>query len=203
VIVDLVGRQLSLLGVETPRFDAGFSGLRRLDLHSGAWVDYQPGWVRGHEPLFDAIAETADWHSGERVMYDRTVAVPRLTASFDPAVGPPLLCEIAAALTERYGAPLDRISMALYRDGSDSVAWHGDKELRDRPHALVAIVSLGEPRRFLMRPVGGGGSQQFTVGWGDLLVMGGTAQRTWEHCVPKVARAGPRMSVMFRHAPDR
>ena len=62
----------------------------------------------------------------------------------------------------------------------------------------MAIVSLGAPRRFLLRPAGGGTSRAFDLGWGDLLVMGGTCQRTWEHAVPKMASAKPRMSVQFR-----
>lgn len=37
-----------------------------------------------------------------------------------------------------------------------------------------------------------------TLGWGDLMIMGGTCQRTWEHAVPKVSRANPRMAIMFR-----
>lgn len=193
-------RQLSLLGVEPPRFDLAFTDLRRIELHSGAWIEYQPSWVSGHEPLFDAISDTAAWQTTSRVMYDRTVDVPRLLASYAPGAGPPIIGSMSAALSRRYGVQLDSVTMALYRDGNDSVAWHRDKVLRDKPYALMAIVSLGEPRRFMLRPVGGGASQTFQLGWGDLMVMGGTTQRTWEHSVPKARHAGPRMSLMFRPA---
>jgi len=46
--------------------------------------------------------------------------------------------------------------------------------------------------------VGGGASIPFHLGGGDLLVMGGTCQRTWRHGIPKVAQAGPRIALMFR-----
>jgi alkylated DNA repair dioxygenase AlkB len=195
----VVHLQLSLLGRDQPRFDPDLGGLARTELTAGAWVDYLPGWVRGHAQLFEELERTADWRSETRVMYERTVEVPRLTASYQPGRDHPVVAELSAALGARYRIGLERITMALYRDGRDSVAWHGDRNGRDLPRCIVGIVSLGEPRRFLMRPKGGGESLAFQVGWGDLLVMGGTAQRTWEHGVPKVKHAGPRLSIMFRH----
>jgi alkylated DNA repair dioxygenase AlkB len=102
------------------------------------------------------------------------------------------------ALSARYQETFVRVSFAYYRDGNDSVAWHGDTTARDLPEALVATVSLGQPRRFLLRPTEGGSSIAFPLGGGDLLVMGGTCQRTWRHAIPKVAEAGPRIAVMFR-----
>ena len=141
-------------------------------------------------------------------MYDREVAVPRLTASL-PECGPghPVIDAMAGALSQRYEARLDRVGMNLYRDGDDSVAWHGDRMLSDSyDDHLVCTVSVGQRRRFLMRPntrSGGRRSHAFWLGWGDLIVMGGSCQRTWEHCVPKVARAGPRIAIMFRCGADR
>jgi alkylated DNA repair dioxygenase AlkB len=88
--------------------------------------------------------------------------------------------------------------MAAYRDGRDSVAFHGDRLGIRRADAIVAIVALGFPRRFLLRRAGGGSSRQFNFGGGDLLVMGGTCQLTWEHAVPKAAYAELRISVQFR-----
>ena len=116
--------------------------------------------------------------------------------------GHPVLEQAAAALSRRYGLALARISLAFYRDGRDSVAWHGDRLGHLADDTVVAIVSLGEPRRFLLRPVTGGASRAFDLGWGDLLVMGGSCQRTWQHAVPKMAQAGPRMSVQFRPVVD-
>ncbi len=105
---------------------------------------------------------------------------------------------MASCLGHRYGVRLPSISANLYRDGNDSVAWHGDRIGRVRADAVVAIVSLGATRTLLLRPDGGGPSLSFPLHSGDLLVQGGTCQRTFEHCVPKRAHAGPRISVMFR-----
>src|SRR5262245_47760644 len=191
--------QPSLFGCGDPSFDPTLTGIRRLLLTRGAWVDHLPAWVRGHEALFDALWASTSWRTERRWMYERIVDVPRLFAML-PEDGPghPILADIGAALSAYYRRPLPEISLAAYRDGRDSVAFHGDRLGRVRADAVVAIVSLGEPRRFLLRPMGGGASHAFDLGWGDLLVMGGTCQRTWQHGVPKVACAGPRMSVQFR-----
>jgi alkylated DNA repair dioxygenase AlkB len=158
-----------------------------------------PGWVQGHASLFAALRDSTKWRHERRRMYERIVDVPRLTARLpDDGPGHPLLSRLATALSEHYAAHLFSTTMALYRDGRDSVAWHRDKELRDRPEALVAIVSLGEPRPFVLRPFGGGRSISYKPGWGDLLVMGGSCQHDFEHAVPKTCAAGPRISVMFR-----
>lgn len=195
-------RQLALFGGSgEPAFDAGFAGLRRVQLGDGAWVEEIKGWVSGHEALFDHLERTTRWRSERRVMYERKVDVPRLIASLPrDGAGHPVLEAMRAALADRYGEELVHLSMALYRDGKDSVAFHGDTTARDLPEALVATVSLGSPRRFQLRPTAGGESITFHLGHGDLFVMGGTCQRTWRHGIPKVAEAGPRISVMFRPA---
>lgn len=191
--------QLDLFRASAPRFDAAFSDGRRLDLDEGAWVEHHPGWIAGHDALFTALERATRWRSERRAMYDRVVDVPRLVAALpDDSDGHPLLEEMARALSRRYGEDFVRISLAFYRDGHDSVAWHGDTVARTLPQALVATVSLGTPRRFLMRPAAGGRSLSWSLGGGDLFVMGGSAQRTWRHSVPKVSDAGPRLAVMFR-----
>jgi alkylated DNA repair dioxygenase AlkB len=191
--------QLALLGRESPSFDARFKRLTRASLGKGAWVDYVPGWLSGHAEVFEALLSSTTWQSGEEKMYDRVVEVPRVFASV-PEHGPghPILAEAASALSERYGEPFARISLALYRTGKDSVAFHGDRVARTMNEALVATVSVGAPRRFLLRPYAGGSSIGYNLGWGDLIVMGGTCQRTWQHAIPKVAHADPRIAVMFR-----
>jgi alkylated DNA repair dioxygenase AlkB len=108
--------------------------------------------------------------------------------------------DMAKLLSAHYGVDFTSVGVNLYRDGRDSVAWHGDRVARDSPDdTCIAIVSLGGRRRFLLRPKGGGASVRFELDSGDLLVMGGSCQRTWQHSVPKVARAEARMSVTFRH----
>jgi alkylated DNA repair dioxygenase AlkB len=190
-------RQASLFGREPLAIDASFKGIERIDLGLGAWIDVARAWVAGHAELFRAL-EAVHWRSEERAMYERTVAVPRLIATAKDAPSLPILDEMRDALDRRYGEHFERLSFAFYRDGNDSVAWHGDYVARRLPTATVATISVGAPRRFLLRPTGGGPSRALSLGWGDLLVMGGTCQRTWQHAIQKVARAEPRIAIMFR-----
>jgi len=197
----LIGRQASLFA-EEPSFDPSLAGLARTDLGRGAWIDHVVEWVRGHEAVLETLWTTTRWEAHRRRMYERIVDVPRLVAGLpDDGPGHPLIAGLAEALTAHYGRSLHRVSLAAYRDGRDSVAFYGDKLGAARNDAIVAIVGLGARRRFLLRPAGGGRSLAFDLGGGDLLVMGGTCQRTWEHGVPKVAHAGLRISVQFRSAP--
>ena len=179
---------------------------RRTELGRGAWVDLLPGWMTGSDALFERLVRAAPWRAERRQMYDRVVRVPRLLCYYgvndrlpDPALAPAM-----DALSRRYGPelgePLRAAGLCLYRDGQDSVAWHGDRTGRGRSEdTMVAILSLGTPRALLLRPRGGGPALRHDLGHGDLLVMGGSCQRTWEHAVPKTTRAtGPRISVQFR-----
>jgi alkylated DNA repair dioxygenase AlkB len=191
--------QLGLFGHDAPAFDERFEKLARVELAGGAWYDHAAGWLTGHRTLFEALVGGMRWQSGSREMYEKIVEVPRLFASVpDDGPGHPLLDAMRDLLSTRYRELFVRTTMALYRDGRDSVAWHGDRVARTMPNALVATVSIGAPRKFLLRPKGGGRSIALQLGLGDLLVMGGTIQRTWQHAVPKVAHADPRIVVMFR-----
>lgn len=192
------GLQGSLFGGGEPAVGAPLPDCR-VDLDHGAWIVRVPGWISGEQTLLDELADRTTWHAGRRPMYDRIVDVPRLTTRrWDDH--PAVLDQMARALSRRYGVGLPSISANLYRDGRDSVAWHGDQIGRHRADAVVAILSLGATRKLLLRPEGGGPSTGFALHAGDLLVQGGTCQRTFQHCVPKQAEAGPRISVMFRQA---
>lgn len=203
----MLARQLGLFGNEEPDFDSSFGGVRRLTLEEGAWLEHQPGFLGGHAQLFEQLLTTTHFHTETRLMYDREVAVPRCHARL-PEDGPghPVIDRLQAALSERYREQFERVSVALYRDGRDSVAFHGDYVARKLPEALVASISLGAPRRFLLRKSGANRPSEngqrrsvaLSLGAGDLLVMGGTCQRTYQHAVPKVAHAEPRLVVMFR-----
>jgi len=211
------------------------TGVVRHQLARGAWVDLLPGWLPGGD-LLERLLEDVPWHAERRAMYDRVVDVPRLLCHY--AEGEPLphpaLEAVRDALNARYepelGEPLVSAGLCLYRDGADSVAWHGDTIGRGRTSdTVVAIVSLGSPREFLLRPRGGGavaraiagadlsapraaavpavqarsvsgaGTIRHTLHHGDLVVMGGSCQRTWEHAVPKTsASVGPRVSIQLR-----
>ena len=186
--------------------DSDFARLTRIQLDDESWVDHAPRWVSGADRLFEEVLTTRDWGQRSRRMYDRRVREPRLTAPWNVRSGeplePPILEEIRVVLGERYGRTFDSVGFNLYRDGDDSVAWHGDRIKKEIDDPIVALVSLGEPRRFLLRPKGGGRSRAFMLGRGDLLVTGGKSQRTWEHSVPKAARAGARISLAYRHGLD-
>ena len=179
---------------------------RRL-LDGGAWIELKSGWLTDADGLFDALLSTVPWRAERRHMYDRVVDVPRLVSFHDLSVEEaphPQLAQLRRRLNDSYagelGEPFTTVGLCLYRDGSDSVAWHGDTIGRSREEdTMVAIVSLGATRTFAMRPRGGGRSLRLPQGHGDLLVMGGSCQRTWEHTVPKTsAPTGPRVSIQFR-----
>jgi len=198
--------QPSLFGADQASFDSSFAELRRIELDERSWVDHASGWVSGSDALFDRILATRDWAQRTRRMYEGRVLEPRLTAPWSVLSGvglePPVLEEMRLCLSARYGVVFDSVGFNLYRDGRDSVAWHSDKIRKEIEEPIVVLVSLGEPRKLLLRRKGGGPSLPFQLGRGDLLVTGGKAQREWEHCVPKVARAGPRISLAFRHGMD-
>lgn len=183
-------------------------GLRRTELERGAWIDVLPGWLSGADALFERLAAEVPWRAEHRKMYDNVVAVPRLLAFYsagDP-LPHPVIAEARDALSAYYaaelGEPFTTAGLCHYRDGRDSVAWHGDRIGRGaREDTVVAILSVGAPRDLLLRPVGGGRTVRRPLGHGDLIVMGGSCQRTWEHCVPKSARVTePRISIQFRPA---
>ena len=181
-------------------------GMRRHRLTRGAWVDHLPGWVRNSDAILDVLLHEVGWRAERRTMYDSEVDVPRLLRWYGGGEPLPhdLLTRAREELSRHYaaelGEPFVTAGMCLYRDGRDSVAWHGDTTGRSsHSDTMVAIVSFGSPRPLMLRPRGGGQSLRFPLGHGDLVVMGGSCQRTWEHCVPKTARpVGPRVSVQFR-----
>ena len=182
--------------------------VQRHALSRGAWVDHLPSWITGSESVLEVLLGDIGWREDRRQMYDREVAVPRLLRWYggDETLPHPLLAEARAVLNRYYGPELGErfvsAGMCLYRDGRDSVAWHGDRIGRStREDTMVAILSLGETRKLMLRPDGGGAgrTRSFLLGHGDLVVMGGSCQRTWEHCVPKTERpCGPRISVQYR-----
>jgi alkylated DNA repair dioxygenase AlkB len=202
------------MAIQTSLFDAAPQislgslpdGVVRQELGRGAWVDLLPGWMSGADALFDTLLSEVDWVEERRQMYERVVLVPRLLRFYgeDEELPDPAITRARDALNEHYGAELGErfvtAGMCLYRDGRDSVAWHGDTIGRGKSaDTMVAILSLGSSRNFLLRPRGGGVTIKHQVGHGDLLVMGGSCQRTWEHAVPKTARpVGPRISIQFR-----
>ncbi len=179
----------------------------RSQLSHRAWLDVRPGWLSGSDVLFDALRDVVPWQAERRQMYDNVVDVPRLTRFYgaDEALPVALLDEARKRLNAHYreelGEDFTTAGLCLYRDGRDSVAWHGDRIGRGSTHdTMVAILSLGSARVLALRPRGGGSAAlRVALGHGDLVVMGGSCQRTWEHAIPKTAKSvGPRISVQFR-----
>ena len=177
----------------------GSSDFARIQLDAHAWVDHRPRWLPDHVELFDTLRGEIEWRTERRAMYDAVIDVPRLTATIpDDGPCPPALDRAHRALEDHYRRRFESVRLAWYRDGRDSVAMHGDRIGKRIANTVVAILSLGARRRFLLRPAAGGPSRRFDLGGGDLLVMGGVCQRTWRHGIPKVRAAGPRISIQFR-----
>lgn len=179
--------------------------ISRTPLSRGAWIDVRRSWLPSADEVFETLVEEVPWRAERRQMYERLVDVPRLVHTYmiGDELPHPVLTAARDALSAHYadelGEPFRTAGCCYYRDGRDSVAWHGDTIGRGRTHdTMVAIVSLGDPRKLALRPRGGGDSIAVEMGHGDLVVMGGACQRTWEHAVPKAAHAGPRLSVQFR-----
>jgi alkylated DNA repair dioxygenase AlkB len=189
-----------------PELRALAGRVRRTELSDGAWIDLLPGWLAGADALFERLRDVVPWRAERRQMYERVVDVPRLLCFYreqqplpDSALDA-MKAELDAYYRAELGEPFATAGLCFYRDGRDSVAWHGDRIGRGNTEdTMVAIVSVGDPRQLLLRPRTGGGSLSIPLGHGDLIVMGGSCQRTWEHAIPKTAKpVGPRISIQFR-----
>jgi alkylated DNA repair dioxygenase AlkB len=193
---------------ETPAPGLGsLAATERHPLTRGAWVDVCRDFVSGADEVLERLVADVPWRAERRQMYDRVVDVPRLVHTYGDgeALPHPLLDDARERLSEHYrpelGEPFLTAGCCYYRDGRDSVAWHGDRFGRGATHdTMVAILSLGDPRPLLLRPRGGGApASRVPLGHGDLIVMGGSCQRTWDHAIPKTrAAVGGRISVQFR-----
>ena len=202
---DLGVRQPSLFGVLDPEFDAACEGLTRIALDRSSWIDVARGWLVGSDAVFERLVASLPLRQRTNIqMYDRLVDEPRLSTWWRADAGLPeplpILREMRNLFSRRYGRAFDSIGFNLYRDGNDSVAWHGDRHRREVTDPIVAIVSVGASRPLRLRSRGGGRSRSWDLGHGDLFVMGGACQHDWEHTVPKVRHAEPRLSITFRHA---
>ncbi len=174
-------------------------------LDDTSWIDVCPLWLRGADDLLFDLQRALPWRQGTRVMWGQIVAEPRLTVGC--AVShrrvPESVRAISRSLSDDFGEPLTMLWANWYRDGNDAVAWHGDRVARWSVDPTVAIVSLGGPRRFVIKPRPGheGASRTFTLSSGDLLAMGGRCQVDYLHAVPRQRGAHPRISLTFR-VPD-
>ncbi len=209
------------VSMQASLFDLGRLACRPLSrppaaLDGRSSVYHEPGWLEGSDAVFEQLREELPWRSVKRPMYDRIVDVPRLICTIEPselATEHPLVM-ITYELERVLGAGFSSIGANYYRDGHDSVAWHRDRIGNSGRPSTVALLSLGSPRTFAMRPhrahpscasktaettaVTRATRHQWRLGHGDLLVMRGACQREWEHCVSKERGAGARISLAFR-----
>lgn len=197
--------QPSLLDLDTmPAFDPTFTARRRRRLDATSWLDLTPAWLCGGDTVLERLAEAAPWAPQRtRQMWDTEVREPRIVAQWpDLATLPPVVDAMRLAVSQAYDTDFDLVAVNLYRDGHDSVAWHGDRVRFTHATPIVVTISIGARRPFRIRPTGGGPTVvDLALGGGDLLVMGGRTQHDFQHCVPKTRNAaGARMSITFRHS---
>jgi alkylated DNA repair dioxygenase AlkB len=187
------------------RPDAEFE---RLWLDDTSWVDVARGWLTGADDVHEALVAGVRWQQGRLWRYERWVDEPRLGASWRPGRDPahPVLLEAHRRLRHRY-EPFEGFALAWYRDGRDSVAFHRDRELRWLDDTVIAVLTVGARRPWLLRPRAnryvhdetGGATHDLQPGAGDLIVMGGRCQADWEHAVPKVSSPiADRVSLQWR-----
>ena len=191
---------LTLFGTG-PAAVAALPEFRRYQLDPCCWVDYVSGFIHGADGLFARVQSEFEWYRGERLMYGKWFDEPRLTAKLqlsDTAV-PWVVKSAAKTLARHYSRKFSGLFCNYYQNGQDSVAWHADRVGRTTVDPLVAIISLGGPRTFAIRDQSRTSeARRFLMHSGDLLIMGGATQHHWEHAVPKVASAPPRISLTTR-----
>ncbi len=186
--------------------------IARLDLGEGAWVDVARGWIAGADELFAHLLGEVEWRTSRLFRYDHFVEERRLGSWWRRGEDLPhsALAEATRVLQERYSVRFEGFGMMQYRDGRDGQAFHRDTDMRWLEDTVIAILSLGATRPWLLRPrtsrfdhtPGRGATHDLSPGSGDLIVMGGRTQADWEHSVPYLGArpVAPRVSIQWRFA---
>jgi alkylated DNA repair dioxygenase AlkB len=187
----------------------------RLDLSPGSWVDVHRGWVEPDlaSELFDALTDGLPWRASRLFRYDHHVEENRLSTMWRPGTPAPhpALVEVHRRVRHLTGKPFEGPAFNWYRDGGDGQAFHRDRDLRWCEDTVIAILTLGATRPWLLRPHASrydhdearykGATHDVAPAAGDLLVMAGRCQADWEHSVPVLGRGRPvdgRVSVQWR-----
>lgn len=192
---------------------AGDAVIERLHLDDTSWVDIGRGWLQGADVLFDALYRGVAWQTSQLFRYDHWVEERRL-GSFWRRGQPlphPALADVHKTLQRRYDVTFGGFGMMQYRDGRDGQAFHRDTDMRWLDDTIIAILTLGARRPWLLRPrtakfdhsPGRGAKHDLAPASGDLIVMGGRCQADWEHSVPYLLRelgVGVRISLQWRYA---
>jgi alkylated DNA repair dioxygenase AlkB len=186
--------------------------VERLQLDDTSWVDVARGWLPEPGPVLDHLLANVAWQASRLFRYDHEVEEKRLGAGWRRGhpLPHPALADATRALQHRYGVEFDGFGMIQYRDAGDGQAFHRDTDMRWLDDTIVAILTFGAQRPWLLRPranrfadqPGKGATHDLQPGAGDLLVLGGRAQADWEHSVPYLpgGSVGVRVSIQWRHA---
>ena len=187
----------------------------RIPIAAGAWLDHEPSWLEAREAdeLLRALREGLAWEQRAIVLFGREVLQPRLIAwagdlgyryseqTLEPRAFTPALAEIRERVRLLTGTPFNHVLANRYRDGRDAIGLHADDEPELGRDPVVATVSLGATRRFVLKPrrktMPGGA--RLDLAHGSLVVMGGTCQRHFVHGVPRqLDVTDERISLTFR-----
>jgi alkylated DNA repair dioxygenase AlkB len=189
--------------------------VERIDLGAGAWVDVVRAWIPEPDEVEAHLLATVPWQASQLFRYDHMVEEKRVGAWWARGRGMPLphpaLAEATRVLQHRYGVTFDGFAMLQYRNGGDGQAFHRDTDMRYLEDTIIAVLTFGATRPWLMRPrsakhtdaPGKGATLDLAPATGDLLVMGGRSQADWEHSVPYLgaqSTVGPRLSIQWRFA---
>lgn len=177
---------------------------------------YRQWWSADEaDRVFERLLEELEWQQTRIRIQGKVIPVPRLDVwygdpgrsyrysgvQFQPLAWTTTLRRIKSELERRQGLTFNSVLANLYRDGSDSVAWHSDDEPELGARPTIASLSLGAERRFSLRHKTRRdlGSTRVDLPSGSLLVMAGDTQRYWQHQLAKTARAvGARINLTFR-----
>jgi len=179
---------------------------------------YLPNFLPSFEAdnLCTFLYKELEWRQDEIVLFGRHVMQPRLIAWYGdpeatysysglqlkPLPWHSLLTELKLRIEALTGAVFNSVLANAYRHGSDSMGWHRDDEKELGPRPVIASLSLGQERRFLVREKGQK-SQGLLLGNGSLLIMKGQCQQKYQHALPKTRRkAGVRINLTYRMIRD-
>ena len=187
------------------------------DLGEGCTLELQRDFAASdHLERMDALVAAVPWLQELYLRGARPQPAPRLTSfhgdpgsgytysgiAYQPAAWLPELAELRARCEARTGVAFNCVLCNLYRDGRDSVGWHADDERElgpSRDDIAIGSVSLGAPRRFVLKHRRDGRRLVFELGEGSLFVMRGRTQRHWVHSLPKTQKpCGARLNLTFR-----
>lgn len=175
--------------------------------------------------IFETLKHDVKWRQPEITMFGRKVLSPRLAAWYGDAEAVyrysglenrplpwlPVLHELRQSLEHQQNQSFNSVLLNLYRDGNDAMGWHADDEPELGLQPVIASISLGAARRFLLRHRSDRSLEtlRLELGHGSLLVMDGTTQQHWKHAVPRIKKnVGARINLTFRqispaYRPDR